>query len=59
MVKDDLDAAATDAARETREAEASPLLHDALCMVDVEVLDDPGFWRYLSLDLFWDFIRWR
>ena len=44
---------------EQREAEAAPLLHDALSVVDVEVLDDPGFWRYLSLGLFWDFIRWR
>ena len=38
------------------EAEAAPLLHDALCAVDIAVLDDPGFWRYLSLELFWDFI---
>lgn len=59
MVTDDLDDAATKETRETREAEAAPLLHDALCTVDVEVLDDPGFWRYLSLDLFWDFVRWR
>ena len=59
MLTADLDDAATDAAREQREGEAAPLLHDALCAVDVEVLDDPGFWRYLSLDLFWDFIRWR
>ena len=59
MMTADLDDAATDAAKEQREAEAAPLLHDALCVVDVEVLDDPGFWRYLSLHLFWDFIRWR
>ena len=59
MMTADLDDAATDAAKEQREAEAAPLLHDALGVVDVEVLDDPGFWRYLSLDLFWDFIRWR
>ena len=59
MMMADLDDAAKDAMKEQREAEAAPLLHDALCVVDIEVLDDPGFWRYLSLDLFWDFIRWR
>ena len=59
MMTDDLDDVATDATREQREAEAAPLLHDALCAVDIQVLDDPGFWRYLSLDLFWGFIRWR
>ena len=25
----------------------------------IEVLDDPGFWRYLSLRHFWWFIEWR
>ena len=59
MVMADLDDAATDATREECEAEAAPLLHDALGAVDIPVLDDPGFWRYLSLELFWDFIRWR
>ena len=59
MVTADLDDAATDATKEQREAEAAPLLHGALGTVDVEVLDDPGFWRYLSLDLFWGFIHWR
>ncbi len=59
MMTADLNDTATDAAKEQREAEAAPWLHDALCAIDVEVLDDPGFWRYLSLDLFWDFIRWR
>ncbi|MCY4638117.1 MAG: hypothetical protein OXG04_27095 [Acidobacteria bacterium] len=59
MMSTDLDETARDARKEEREAEAAPLLHDALSIVDVEVLDDPGFWRYLSLALFWDFIRWR
>lgn len=27
--------------------------------VPIEVLDDPGFWRYLSLKHFWWFIAWR
>ena len=25
----------------------------------VEVLDDPGFWRYLAMSRFWWFIEWR
>ena len=59
MITADLNDTATDAEREQREAEAAPWLHDALCAIDVEILDDPGFWRYLSLGLFWDFIKWR
>ena len=27
--------------------------------VDVAVLDDPGFWRFLGLRFLWDFIKWR
>ena len=27
--------------------------------VDIAVLDDPGFWRFLGLQYFWDFIKWR
>ena len=27
--------------------------------VDVAVLDDPGFWRFLGLRYLWDFITWR
>lgn len=27
--------------------------------VDVAVLDDPGFWRFLGLQYLWDFIKWR
>lgn len=37
----------------------APILYSALQEVCVEVLDDPGFWRYLSLMYFWDFIAWR
>jgi hypothetical protein len=33
-------------------------LHQALRGLPVQVLDDPGFWRYLSLHL-WDFVAWR
>ena len=58
-VQAELDENAKQEERERLEGEAAPLLHEALRAVDIEVLDDPGFWRYLSLDLFWDFIRWR
>lgn len=34
-------------------------LWEALTHVPVEILDDPGFWRYLSIAHFWDFIAWR
>ena len=27
--------------------------------VPVEVLDDPGFWRFLGLQYLWEFISWR
>ena len=46
---------------------ASTKLYAALCpadpsatgVPDVPVLDDPGFWRFLALAHFWDFIKWR
>lgn len=27
--------------------------------IPIEILDDPGFWRYLAIDKFWWFIEWR
>ena len=48
------------------EGEAAKHLYNALlpaneaqAFVPVPVLDDPGFWRYLSIDYFWGFIAWR
>ena len=41
------------------EGRVAPILYSVLQEVCVEVLDDPGFWRYLSLAHFWDFIAWR
>ena len=38
---------------------AAAKLYPALEALDVPTLDDPGFWRYLALAYFWDFIRWR
>jgi hypothetical protein len=34
-------------------------LYKALCEAPYETLDDDGFWRYLSLAFFWNFVRWR
>lgn len=47
--------------RDQIEGEASILLYDGLSGVGFEALDDPGFWRYLSVgfDDFWKFIVWR
>ena len=33
--------------------------HETLSQIEIEVLDDPGFWRFLSIDKFWDIIYWR
>ena len=45
--------------RDRIEGRMSRVLFGALEDVPVEVLDDPGFWRYLSLRYFWEFIAWR
>ena len=53
--------------RDEVEGQAAAILYRALSRdqvtghpaVDVAVLDDPGFWRYLILKWFWDFIEWR
>ena len=34
-------------------------VHRALRDLPIEILDDPGFWRYLSLAEFWWFVRLR
>lgn len=41
------------------EGKASPILYEGLEGIEAAVLDDPGFWRYLSLRYFWRFISWR
>ena len=49
------------------EGEAAKILGRTLCLTgerdpgapDVSVLDDPGFWRYLSMMWFWEFVQWR
>jgi hypothetical protein len=34
-------------------------LHQCVAAFDVEVLDDPGFWRYLAAGPLWFFTKWR
>lgn len=48
-----------DSDRDRFEGMACTHLYDALSHVPTEVLDDRGFWRFLSLRFFWDFIAWR
>jgi len=48
-----------EADRDELEGRAASDFYHALRHVPIEVLDDPGFWRYLSIALFWDFIAWR
>jgi hypothetical protein len=45
--------------KEPFEGELALAIHGFLEAVPVEVLDDPGFWRYLALSRFWWFIAWR
>ncbi len=43
------------------EGRASLVLHRAISAgkADVEMLDDPGFWRYVALAHLWNFTVWR
>ncbi len=41
------------------EGRSAPHLLKALSGVAVPVLDDPGFWRYVSVRHYWPFIWWR
>ena len=58
---------ASDKEKDYVEGLASTKLYAALCPTDpsiagapdVPVLDDPGFWRFLALRYFWEFIKWR
>jgi hypothetical protein len=38
---------------------ASIQIHQKLANFPVEVLDNPGFWRFLTLEYFWVFTHWR
>jgi len=45
-------------ARDEFEAEIAQSLHEVLKKIDVEILDDPGFWAYLTFHFFWDWVYW-
>lgn len=49
----------TDPDRDRFEGKAAVELHKVLSDFPIHVLDDRGFWRYLSLKYFWEFIAWR
>lgn len=48
-----------DSDRDRFEGKAAVELAEVLQAIPPEVLDDRGFWRYLALRYFWDFIAWR
>lgn len=50
---------APEARREQLEGEISGNLHGAVRDVSIEILDDPRFWRYLSVRYFAEFTAWR
>jgi hypothetical protein len=45
--------------RDQVEGEVAIKLYHLLEPLPTQVLDDPGFWRYLSIKYFWDFVAWR
>jgi hypothetical protein len=51
--------ATSDNDKDAFEGPAAGRLHAALAGVDLDVLDDPAFWRYLGLAKFWRLVRWR
>lgn len=52
---------AADLDRDQIEGKAACLLYRALedAGVETPALDDPGFWRYVCLAHFWNFVTWR
>lgn len=45
--------------RDRLEGLMAQVVHDAVHSIATEILDDPGFWRFLAARYFWDFISWR
>jgi len=45
--------------KEPFEGEVAVAIYPFLSALPIEVLDDPGFWRYLSVSRFWWFVQWR
>lgn len=61
-LRDDLvlfEASPEAADRDLFEDRSSPRLHEVLSTLDPEVLDHPGFWRYLTQHDFWWLVEWR
>jgi len=52
-------ATATPRDTERVESEFCGPVHEALCKLPIEVLDDQSFWRYLAVRYFGEFILWR
>lgn len=52
-------ATATTRELERVESEICGLVHEALCTLPIEILDDQRFWRYLAVRYFGEFIVWR
>ena len=49
----------SDAAKDAFEGEASGPVHECLSGLPLQVLDDPGFWRFLCVGPFWWLVHWR
>ena len=45
--------------RDMFEGQASGRLHSSLQDTPIGILDDPGFWRYLTLKYYWWLVSWR
>lgn len=45
--------------RDLFEGQVAAIIHPVLEPFPTLALDDPGFWQYLSLAYFWEFVRWR
>ncbi len=45
--------------KEPFEGELAIAVFGPLHELPIEVLDDPGFWRYLAISRFWWFVTWR
>lgn len=52
-------ATATSRELERVESEICGAVHEALCTLPIEILDDQRFWRYLAVRYFGEFIVWR
>jgi len=45
--------------KDSFEGHVAGRVHRVLCDIDVQILDDKGFWRYLGLRYFWWLATWR